>query len=538
MITDSNEKQALSALVAEYWQLHGMHCDPFEDDSANDWFFTGADREQLLQTALRTTRFATHVLVFAGTRGVGKSKLLEALMAKLEGVSSVLHLQGSFTLTVEQVFGQIGDKLGLQAGKLPADELRSLALQQLQRGLPHSKSFIVLVDDAHELPERTLASLLALAQDDGNSIKLLLFAATDANGDLTAELVSDALQRTDIAPLDLTGVEEYLRYRLTMAGYDGLSPFTQADVLSIFQHSGGIPEHMHAMAEQKMRAGANQSQSSPPTPPTSPTSPTPPTPPAAPRVKIPWRHVAASFVLIFFIAVLWSAGGDDAAPAQSRILIPPGSKVSTLPTPNRTLPAAAEAAAPDRTPRAPAEQSSWQTQKPESQATERLEERSATSGNSAAAASESASLPENLPRSSAAAGASPTAPAENKPAVEAPVARPAASPSAPVDTSTYTSDERYLLDLPASHYTLQLLGSKSEQGVEDFAKRNAGSNIVVFRQLLNSKPWYVAVTGDYPNQEQATTALARLPKILRELQPWARPLSKVQGDINAAAAAR
>ncbi len=504
--------------ATEYWQRQGMRCDPFADDNADDWYFAGADRQQLLQSALRITRFATRVMVFAGTQGVGKSKLLEALLARLDGVGVVLHLQGSFTLTVEQLFGQIGDKLGLQASKLAANELRSLVLQQLQCGLPHSKSFIVLVDDAHELPERTLASLLALAQDDDNSIKLLLFAATDANGDLGVELSSDALQRIDIAPLDLTGVEQYLRYRLSMAGYDGLFPFTEADVLSIFQRSGGIPEHLHAMAEQKVRDATDQPQSAPPTP---------PTPPMPARVHIPWLHVAASFALILFIAVLWSAGDDDAMPTRSRIEIPPGSMVSTLPTPALPGSAQPESAAPEKPARAAPDEPTSQTTQPQAViAAEQMEDLAAVEER-AAADEEPATAPEEQ-----SAGVQPPA--------DPPIARPAEKleSSTPADSGTYTSDEGYLLDLPASHYTLQLLGSKSEQGVEDFAKRNAGRNIIVFRQLLNNKPWYVAVTGDYPNQEQATTALARLPKALRELQPWARPLSKVQADINAAAAAR
>ncbi|MGI9285679.1 MAG: SPOR domain-containing protein [Pseudomonadales bacterium] len=518
-MTDTQITQAETAPDTEYWRLHGMSCDPFVDTGVTGLYFAGADREEFLQSALRMTRFATEVTVFAGIQGVGKTKLLEALTDKLEGVSFVLRLQGSFMLTVEQLFGQIGDTLGLQANDLAPGELRAQILQHLEHGLPHSKSFIVLVDDAHELPEHALANLLALAQDDSNNIKLLLFAAVDANGDLRPELDSDAVQRVDITPLDLNGVEEYLRYRLTMAGYDGPFPLTKADLLSVFQHSGGIPEHMHDMAEQKLRAAlANQPQSPPP---------------AKVKMHLPWLHVAASVGLLMFITVLWTTGGDDAAPAQAEPKTQPARSIENVAVPKHAATDVSEKRAPTLPPKT--------AQRETAEKAAATRETVTPTANTAAATAKPAVRPKTQ-KNEATGGK--TAVEKVKPQVKvvatAPTEPPVSNPVKVVEKSVaasatiYTSDERYLLNLPGSHYTLQLVGSKSLEGVHDFAKRHKESKIIVFRQRLNNKPWYVAVTGDYPNQEQATTALTSLPNTLRELKPWARPLSKVQNDIKSA----
>lgn len=493
-----------------------MRCDPFADATVSGSCFAGADREELLRSALHMARFATQVAVFTGAPGVGKTKLLAALTAGLDGVSFVVRLQGSFMLTVEQVFGEIGDAFDLPAAELAPDELRARVLQRLRQGVAHSKALIVLVDDAHEVPERTLASLLELAHDDSNDIKLLLFAATDANGDLRPELNHDAIKKIAIRPLDLVGIEDYLRYRVTIAGYNGPFPFTKADLLSLLQLSGGIPEHMHDMAEQKLRAAlAGQPQSPPPAP---------------LKVRVPWLHVVASVGLMLFIAVLWSIGSDDDETVATKPEAQVARTSKNFPPATLTAPAERDNAA--RTPQSA----------PEPQDTPA---RSAAPGADITAAATKPGAPPAVPKNEVADG---NAAVKPKSQVKIVATEPAAAggPSAnqpalkPVkveeqsSTAAFTSDERYLLSLPASHYTLQLVGSKSPDGVRDFANRHKDSKIIVFRQRLNTKPWYVAVTGDYPNQEQATTALAGLPKALRELKPWARPLSKVQADIKSA----
>lgn len=499
-----------------------MRCDPFADATVSGSYFAGADREDLLRSALHMARFATQVVVFTGAPGVGKTKLLAALTASLDGVSAVVRLQGSFMLTVEQVFGQIGDAFDLPAAELAPAELRAQVLQRLRQGVARSKALIVLVDDVHEVPERTLASLLELAHDDSNDIKLLLFAATDGNGDLRPELNRDAIKKIAIRPLDLVGVEDYMRYRVTIAGDNSPFPFTKADLLSLSQLSGGIPEHMHDMAEQKLRAAlAGQPQSPPPAP---------------LKVRVPWLHVVAAVGLLLFIVVLWSTGSDDDETMATKPEAQVARTSKNFPPATQTVPAER-----DKAPRTPQSAPAPQETPARSAAPQKL----AAPGAEIAALATKPEAPPAVPKNEAVDGKAAVKP---EPQVKIVATEPAAagrssagqpaSRSVKVEeqssTAAFTSDERYLLSLPASHYTLQLVGSKSSDGVRDFANRHKDGKIIVFRQRLNNKPWYVAVTGDYPNREQATTALAGLPKALRELKPWARPLSKVQADIKSA----
>jgi len=52
-----------------------------------------------------------------------------------------------------------------------------------------------------------------------------------------------------------------------------------------------------------------------------------------------------------------------------------------------------------------------------------------------------------------------------------------------------------------------------------------------YQTKRNGKPWFVAVTGPYPDKNAARSAIGRLPKTLRDNNPWLRSLVSVQSDI-------
>ncbi|QLH41574.1 MAG: SPOR domain-containing protein [Coxiellaceae bacterium] len=49
--------------------------------------------------------------------------------------------------------------------------------------------------------------------------------------------------------------------------------------------------------------------------------------------------------------------------------------------------------------------------------------------------------------------------------------------------------------------------------------------------MHNNKPWYVLIYGNYASPQAAKAALDQLPKNLKQLKPWVRPLSSVQSAI-------
>ncbi len=85
---------------------------------------------------------------------------------------------------------------------------------------------------------------------------------------------------------------------------------------------------------------------------------------------------------------------------------------------------------------------------------------------------------------------------------------------------------------PSNGYTLQLLGARSEESVNEFMASLKNSNkLYYFKTVFKGAPWHVVVYGQYANKQAANRAVAGLPEELRKLKPWARSIKGVQQDI-------
>jgi len=49
--------------------------------------------------------------------------------------------------------------------------------------------------------------------------------------------------------------------------------------------------------------------------------------------------------------------------------------------------------------------------------------------------------------------------------------------------------------------------------------------------VRGGEPWYMLLVGDYASSSEANDAISSLPVALRNQQPWARPVLKIQQQI-------
>lgn len=97
-----------------------------------------------------------------------------------------------------------------------------------------------------------------------------------------------------------------------------------------------------------------------------------------------------------------------------------------------------------------------------------------------------------------------------------------------------TSEEELLLAVKDDHYTLQLLGARSEESVKQFIQaHDIADSTHYFKTKLSGKDWYVVVYGDYYSKAEALSAIDSMPSSLRDqsAQPWVRELKSIQKDI-------
>lgn len=567
----SQTQTKLSAIQKqlEYWRAYGMKNDPFEDDSVEGRYFWGEEREELLRKALQLACCTTRAVVFHGPKGIGKTKFLQALQARLEDDEEivVVTVPAGHMTTPQQLLDHLGQAFGLQTQHLEPAEIEIRIKECLQESENTPSKLVILVDDADQLPEFTLASLLVMAHYPDNYISVLLFAATDGIGVLRAELQNKEIQQLAIEPFDALTLEAYVRFRLDLVGGDRKFPFTTADIATLLQESGGIPARVDEVARQKLQAALRPraAQVSAPGETRIPilrfampqakfprvSLPQIKLPRVAlPRIKLPpvkvpqfslphsampWQPVAAAAGIVVFVGAVWllsNAGdGQQAKPTTAAVPAEPKREEIVTDSPVRDAIVAVEPAKTAVAPNVATDANKEWIDQALSLAP--AAGKPATAKRDTAALAESTAQPSASNTSRVAERAS--AGIEPKHASE-----PLQARLEPIKVdrkyqrkapATLPVDERYLLTLPKDSYTLQLLGSSSKKGIRDFVEDNDVIEIQVFEHELEGRPWFVAVTGNYETVEQARVGLAELPPALRELKPWPRQFGSVHDDI-------
>lgn len=89
-----------------------------------------------------------------------------------------------------------------------------------------------------------------------------------------------------------------------------------------------------------------------------------------------------------------------------------------------------------------------------------------------------------------------------------------------------------ILSWPATGYTLQLLGARSQSSAIRFLQDMPNSQkMYYYKTMLKNKDWNVIIYGQYANRAAATAAIAKLPKALRELKPWPKAIKSVKNSL-------
>jgi septal ring-binding cell division protein DamX len=133
---------------------------------------------------------------------------------------------------------------------------------------------------------------------------------------------------------------------------------------------------------------------------------------------------------------------------------------------------------------------------------------------------EAPKAPVQAPKPAVAASPAPSAP---KPAASTKAADAKVTDAAPAATQTsYSAD--WLREQAPDSYALQLLGATDRKATERFLKRHAlADKAAVLETRRADKPWFIVVTGHYPDAAQAQAAVAELsPELRKAVQAWPR----------------
>lgn len=229
-------------------------------------FNRGAHKDALLrhtgfEEALSRLRFTVElegIAALVAESGCGKSLLLGELAEEAASQGWAVHYLAHTTIGPFGLINVIARKIGKSPCR-SRGETAMLVTQTLlveQKGTKH----LLVIDDAHELPDTSLVDLrlLTVADFDRKSPFLLLLAGQPALDERLAEPTHHALDQrmTTVArlqPLSLDETRAYLRQRLAAAGVKKTHPvFESGAEDAVYDASGGVPRRINQIATGAM----------------------------------------------------------------------------------------------------------------------------------------------------------------------------------------------------------------------------------------------------------------------------------------------
>ncbi|PPC75414.1 hypothetical protein C4K68_20840 [Pokkaliibacter plantistimulans] len=538
----------------------GLRFNPFVDEIMPEDAFLTDQRSQLLDKLSHLSRYSQFVLVVSGAHGIGKSTFLNQLLPGSDPVMRpvVLRLQHEtgpaqmVTSLVQAARVDLDGEVHFEA-QVQALQQHALMLRELNRMM------LILIDDAELLTDAALDVLftrLMQTPDPAASPHIILLGQPDMLGRLGSPRLQSVLAgRSHHAALDALSLDEteaYIRHRMELAGLHGEVPFTMANYSRIHQLSGGNPAQINRIAQAMlMELGGAAAQATGRSRAT--VNPAAAAVSSLSRLQLPWMHIAAVAILVLTIGGAFLLSDGKSADEQQVAL----NQQVQIPLPNGIAPATttAEPTQAGAAPVAPAPAAAPPTPESPLSLSERLALQEAKLGINNGQ-DDTMPPPDStvdqipVPVAPAQVQSTPVQPAQvarpvqpskpvvaAPPKVEQPVAQPVRQATPTVAAKPASGGSTYRRDAMVKGwnpggYTLQMLGSRSEQGAIDFIRQNGGANeFSYFQTEYKGQPWYVVVYGEYASRDAAQTAANRLPASLQKQKPWPRSIRGVQQEI-------
>ena len=372
---------------------------------------------------------------------------------------------------------------------------------------------IVIVDDAHKLPEHDLRFLLhdALVPDSSEKIRrLVLFGEPGLANFITALSESTAsttaINKITMPVLTRDEVESYLHYRPALAGHTGESIFSSSIATMIHKESEGLPGRVNVLADQwlKQKYAPNSKKEGM----------------FSVLKKLPFKALGWGAVALAAVAIgLFVLNLPDTTRQTA-----PAMKQASMRVFRAKIPQADEPPVPKSSVRSMTPSVSPVTPKGE----ETPARESAKPGETTPAVKQPAvEQPTSLART------------EPQPIEKEKIKSPPIKRTAPVKLAEKNTiyRESWLLDQDASYYTLQVLGVHNEEFILDFIKRHQllqKKSVAYYKTVYKGKQWYPLLYGVYPTRSEAAEAVYELPGQVQKSIPWIRKVSAVQKEVRTA----
>ena len=243
-----------------YLEHFGLNEPPFRITPVTVFFFSGANRGEILDALIYSLSEAEGIIKVSGEVGSGKTMLCRMLLEKLPEHIETIYLANP-SLSREEMLYAIADALGLSIDGERVGVIMQNIQSKLEEKAREGKRIVVLVDEAHAMPLDTLEELRLLYNLQVGNFKLLqiiLFGQPELNAKLDQpnmrQLKDRIVHHFHMQPLSRNILENYLMFRMRAAGYHGPDIFSPAAIKLIAGTSNGLMRRVNILADKSLLA--------------------------------------------------------------------------------------------------------------------------------------------------------------------------------------------------------------------------------------------------------------------------------------------
>jgi type II secretory pathway predicted ATPase ExeA len=244
--------------MALYLEHFGLGEPPFRITPHTDFFFDGADRGATLEALVYAVLHDEGIVKVSGEVGSGKTMLCRVLMERLPAHVETLYI-ATPSLGHDEILHAIAAELELQLPEGRTSTVIRELQEQLIRLYAAGRRVVVLVDEAHVMPDETLEQIRLLSNLESNRHKLLqivLFGQPELDATVAKPSLRQLRDRIThsfrMRPLSEAEVVHYLSFRMRAAGYRGPEVFSKRAVSLMTRASGGLTRRLNILADKAL----------------------------------------------------------------------------------------------------------------------------------------------------------------------------------------------------------------------------------------------------------------------------------------------
>lgn len=244
-----------------YLQHFGLREPPFSLTPDTSFFFAWRSHQEALNVLLVALHNGEGFLKVTGEVGLGKTLLCRKLLNSLQPPFVTAYIPNphlSPGAMRQAIVEDLGITLGSRATQNEVVRAMTVKLIDMARA---GQRVVVILDEAQELPEKTLEAVRLLTNLETEKRKLLqvvMFGQPELDRRLAKSQLRQLRQRITfsyaLAPLDYHGVANYIRHRMHVAGFRAGSPFDAAAMKRIFYASRGTPRLVNVLCHKALMA--------------------------------------------------------------------------------------------------------------------------------------------------------------------------------------------------------------------------------------------------------------------------------------------